>query len=118
MAEQIRFPIVGEDRGATRVLQDVGRESAVTAAQARVLAKSLDAQRRATDASAGAVLALSRTEKLLRDSSDEAIASIAAQRYETDKLAKTSAVAAGSQGVGGLAGTGGLAGGGIAAVAA
>ena len=122
MAEEIRFPIVGEDRGATRVLKDVGRESAVTAAQTRILADSLDKQRRAADASAAATVASAKADKILRDASDEAIASIAAQRYETDKLAKSSKQAAGKDGVGALAGAGGaggsFAGGGMGALIA
>src|SRR5215831_17210956 len=118
MAEEIRFPIVGEDRGATRVLKDVGRESAVTAAQTRILADSLDKQRRAADASAAATLASAKADKILRDASDEAIGSVVAQRHETDKLAKSSKQAAGKSGIGALAGGGGLAGSGVGALIA
>src|SRR5262249_25431037 len=65
MAEQIRFPIVGEDRGATRVLKDVGRESAVMAAQTRVLAESLDKQKRASTAATDALLKVEKAATLV-----------------------------------------------------
>jgi hypothetical protein len=91
----------------------VGRESAVTAAQTRVLAESLDKQQRAASASAAATLASAKADRILADASDDAIRATVEQRIATEKLGKASAVAAGSEGVGALAGGPGIGGPGV-----
>src|SRR5215468_5009241 len=125
MAEQIRFPIVGEDRGATRVLKDVGRESAVTAAQTRILAESLDKQKRASTAATDALLKVEKaatlvaiTERALAAEADKADRALRGEADAAQKLGRASADAAGKSGLASLVGSGGMAGGGIAALVA
>jgi hypothetical protein len=125
MAEEIRFPIVGEDRGATRVLRDVGRESAVTAAQTRLLAESLDKEQRAANSVTDALLKVEKASTLVaiteRALDAEARKADLAMRGEADaaqKLGRQSADAAGKSGLGSLIGAGGMGGGGMAALVA
>ena len=106
MAEEMRFDIVGRDAGAGQVMRDLAKNSDLAATQVRRLADAEQAQRRASDASAAATLASAKADKILRDASDEAIASVVAQRIETEKLARTSKEAAGKEGMGALAGLG------------
>jgi hypothetical protein len=122
--ESVEFDFLSH--GAGQLAGDFKRtgDSAVLAAKgARLLADSLDRQRRAADASAGATLASAKADKILADASDEAIASVVAQRIEQDKLAgsakKTAAeTAAAGKAATAAAGTGGIPGGGLGAVAA
>src|SRR5262249_11712081 len=125
MAEQIRFPIVGEDRGATRVLKDVGRESAVTAAQTRILAESLDKEKRAATAATDALLKVEKaaalvaiTERKLDEEARRAELALRGEANAAQKLGRASADAAGKGGLAALIGGGGLQGGGMAALVA
>jgi Transglycosylase SLT domain len=113
MAEQIRYPIVGEDRGATRVLKDVGRESAVTAAQTRLLAESLEKEKRAATAATDALLKVEKaaalvaiTERKLDEEARRAELALRGEANAAQKLGRASAEAAGAGGVADLVGTG------------
>src|SRR5262245_24900201 len=125
MAEQIRFPIVGEDRGATRVLKDVGRESAVTAAQTRLLAESMEKEKRAATAATDALLKVEKaaavgasTARELQKEADKADRAMALQAGTARVFAKEAGNAAGKGGIGALIGSGGMAGGGMGALVA
>jgi Lysozyme like domain len=125
VAEEIRFPIVGEDRGATRVLKDVGRESAVTAAQARLLAESLAKEQRAASSVTDALLKVEKAATLVaiteRKLDEEARRAELAMRGEADaaqKLGRASGDAAGKGGIASLIGSGGGGGGGMLGVGA
>jgi hypothetical protein len=88
VADAIEIPIVGRDEGATRVLKDVAGASDLAARSARALADAEDKQRRAMAASVGATLAQAKADKILADSSDEAIAKVAGERLAHDQAAK------------------------------
>src|SRR5262249_43326809 len=123
-AEEIRFPIVGEDRGATRVLKDVSRESAVAAAQTRILAESFEKEKRAASSATDALLKVEKaaalvaiTERALAAEADKADRALRDQSAGALKFGKAAEDAAGKGGVGALIGSGGMSGGGLLGLA-
>ena len=64
MANEIRIPIIGEDR-ASGPMRDVGRSADIAALGARRLADALDAQARAADAAAKADLSVAKANAIL-----------------------------------------------------
>jgi hypothetical protein len=84
MAE-LRFDVTGNTTGAQRGLKDLAGASDLAARGARLLADSLDKQRRAAAASAGATIAAAKADKILADASDEAIASFVAEKEALDR---------------------------------
>jgi hypothetical protein len=84
MAE-LRFDITGNTTGAQRGLKDLAGASDLAARGARLLADSLDKQRRAAAASAGATLASAKADKILADATDEAIASFVEEKVALDR---------------------------------
>ena len=96
MAEELRFDITGNTAGAQRANRDLAGTMDLAARGARLMSDSLDKSRRATDAAARASLTLAKTEKILKDATDEAIASEVEQRIalERQKRAAEEAAAA------------------------
>src|SRR5215831_1031348 len=70
MAE-LRFDITATDAGASRAMKSVAGSADLAAQGARRLAEELDHQRRATQASVGATLALAKADKILAGAEDE-----------------------------------------------
>jgi hypothetical protein len=83
---ELRFDITGNTSGAQRAVRDLAGVTDVASRGARLLADSLEKQKRAAAASAGATIAAAKADKILADASDEAIASVVAQRIELDRL--------------------------------
>jgi hypothetical protein len=96
MAEELRFDITGNTAGAQRANRDLAGTMDLAARGARLMSDSLDKQKRAVDAAARASLTLAKTEKILKDATDEAIASEVEQRIalERQKRAAEEAAAA------------------------
>jgi hypothetical protein len=64
VANEIRIPIIGEDR-ASRPMREVGRSAEIAARGARILADSLEAQKRAASAAADADLKLAKANTIM-----------------------------------------------------
>jgi hypothetical protein len=70
MAE-LRFDVTGNTSGAQRANRDLAGSAEVAARGARLLADSLDKERRAKATSVAATLALAKADKILADAEDE-----------------------------------------------
>jgi hypothetical protein len=86
-------------KGASQLAGDfrkTGDTAALAAKGARLLADALEKQRKASDVSAGVTLTLAKTEKILKDATDESIAAVVEERIALDKnkRAKQEAAAA------------------------
>lgn len=116
--ESVQFDFLS--RGADGLARDftkTGEGATVAAKGARLLADSLEKQRKATDVAAGASLALAKADKILADAEDEAIAKFVEARIALDRQkaamkdtaaetgglsARIAALTGGSGGVGGM----------------
>jgi hypothetical protein len=95
VANEIRIPIIGEDR-ASGPMREVGRSADVAAAGARRLADALDSQKRAADAAARADLSLAKANAIL----DVTEHKINAEQDRVRQKIKTDLQAAGGPGLG------------------
>jgi hypothetical protein len=82
---ELRFDITGNTSGAQRAVRDLAGVTDVASRGARLLADSLDRQRRAAAASAGATIAAAKADKILADATDDAIASFVAEKEAIDR---------------------------------
>lgn len=84
--ESVQFDFLS--RGADTVARDFGKTgdaAALAARQTRLLADAEEKRRKATDAAAGASLALAKSDKILADAEDEAIAKFVEARIALER---------------------------------
>src|SRR5215472_10388205 len=95
---EIRADILADDHGAPRIFQNVGDKAAFAAKTTRLFAESLEKERRAAGASAGATLALAKAQRVLADEEEYATKKTVEEVIALDQQKRAAKEAAEGQG--------------------